>query len=423
MGLVNFVKFVWDYVTHPLNPTNLNRLNDGIDECAKAINDGLIKDTDGAIKANKSKDSEKLGGKDATAFKDANWVPAWTDVTGKPSTYPPSTHTHPYRPDTWVPAWTDVTGKPSTYPPSTHTHPYRPDTWVPAWTDVTGKPSTYPPSTHTHPYRPDTWVPAWTDVTGKPSTYPPSTHTHPYRPDTWVPAWTDVTGKPSTFPPSDHTHGLVSSSLKAPGGLDTLTNANFRTTLFGSAASGYNLSAGRWNATPSVLGGMNVYGTMMAWSGDDTHGFIAVDYSTASAMVGGGNANNIQWVKKLAFEGHTHDDLGGVKLLWGSLTSSGIELPHAGAGYTTTISIPDWHDCRVIGIAIAGGFYSSSKTTHSRILWVNRRTSTASIDLPVAIGSSSTENIVVRIDFDTNSVTLSQVSGSTTRTVVAIVGI
>lgn len=41
-------------------------------------------------------------------------------------------HTHP---------WTDITGKPSTFPPSTHSH---------GWTDITGKPSTFPPSAHSH---------------------------------------------------------------------------------------------------------------------------------------------------------------------------------------------------------------------------------------------------------------------------------
>ena len=38
---------------------------------------------------------------------------AWGDVTGKPETFPPATHTH---------AWDDVTGKPSTFAPATHTH-------------------------------------------------------------------------------------------------------------------------------------------------------------------------------------------------------------------------------------------------------------------------------------------------------------
>ena len=37
----------------------------------------------------------------------------WALITGKPTAYPPATHTH---------AWADVTGKPSTFAPSAHTH-------------------------------------------------------------------------------------------------------------------------------------------------------------------------------------------------------------------------------------------------------------------------------------------------------------
>ena len=39
----------------------------------------------------------------------------------------------------------------------------------------------------------------------------------------------------------------------------------------------------------------------MAFGGLDTHGFIQLEYGTPSAYVGGGNANKINWYKKLAF--------------------------------------------------------------------------------------------------------------------------
>ncbi len=41
-----------------------------------------------------------------------------------------------------------------------HAGLYRPNTWVPGWTDVTGKPSLFPPTSHTHDYN--------TDITNKP---------------------------------------------------------------------------------------------------------------------------------------------------------------------------------------------------------------------------------------------------------------
>lgn len=56
----------------------------------------------------------------------------WSKLSGKPSTFAPSAHTH---------AWGEVTGKPTTFTPSTHSH---------AWSAITSKPSTFAPSTHTH---------------------------------------------------------------------------------------------------------------------------------------------------------------------------------------------------------------------------------------------------------------------------------
>lgn len=59
----------------------------------------------------------------------------WETLTGKPATFPPSTHNHNtlYRPITYVPAWAEVTSKPATFPPATHGHSY---------TEITDKPST-----------------------------------------------------------------------------------------------------------------------------------------------------------------------------------------------------------------------------------------------------------------------------------------
>jgi hypothetical protein len=56
----------------------------------------------------------------------------WSTLTGKPSTFTPSAHTH---------AFSDITGKPATFAPSAHSHDY---------SEITGKPSTFPPSAHTH---------------------------------------------------------------------------------------------------------------------------------------------------------------------------------------------------------------------------------------------------------------------------------
>jgi hypothetical protein len=94
---------------------------------------------------------------------------------------------------------------------------------------------------------------------------------------------------------------LLRDSLSAPALIDTLTTSNFRTTLFGSTTNGYQISTSRWNNVPAPLSGLNAYGTMFAWAGSDTQGFIAMDYSTAGVKVGGGNGNLINWTKSLAF--------------------------------------------------------------------------------------------------------------------------
>ena len=97
---------------------------------------------------------------------------AWEDITGKPSTFSPETHTHAQYLESV--AWSIITGKPSTYPPESHMHSQYLESV--AWSIITGKPSTYPPETHMHSQYLESV--AWSIITGKPSTYPPETHTH-----------------------------------------------------------------------------------------------------------------------------------------------------------------------------------------------------------------------------------------------------
>jgi len=112
----------------------------------------------------------------------------------------------------------------------------------------------------------------------------------------------NITGNSGTVSSITNITGLMVNKLAAPALIDTLTTANFRSTLFGTTANGYQISAARWNTTPAPLGGLGSYGTMLSWSGSDTHGFIAMDYSAAALRVGGGNANNINWTRQVIIE-------------------------------------------------------------------------------------------------------------------------
>ncbi len=116
----------------------------------------------------------------------------------------------------------DIGGAPA------HTHPYRSDTWVPSWSDVTGKPSTFTPSAHTHPISEVTNL--QTSLNGKLGSTAQAVDSAMlegktlaevdtrYRSSTWVPGWTDITGKPSTFTPSAHSHTLSEISNSETGG-------------------------------------------------------------------------------------------------------------------------------------------------------------------------------------------------------------
>ncbi len=114
------------------------------------------------------------------------YKPTWSDVDSKPTTFPPSTHTH----SDYVVTTRTVNGKPLSDDVSLSAGDVgaRASSWVPAWNDVTSKPS-----------QATRW-PTWSEVTSKPDTFPPASHSH---------SWESVTSKPSTFPPSSHTHDYV----------------------------------------------------------------------------------------------------------------------------------------------------------------------------------------------------------------------
>lgn len=49
------------------------------------------------------------------------------------------------------------------------------------------------------------------------------------------------------------------------------------------------------------------HGSGIAWGRADTHGYLYMNYSSPEAYIGGGNANKLNWVKKISFSDHNHD--------------------------------------------------------------------------------------------------------------------
>ena len=89
----------------------------------------------------------------------SNHTHSWNNITGKPSSFTPSSHTHDDRYYTESEMNSKLSGKSDT----NHSH---------SWSSITNRPSTFTPSSHSH---------GWGDITGKPSTYTPSSHTHDER--------------------------------------------------------------------------------------------------------------------------------------------------------------------------------------------------------------------------------------------------
>ena len=97
------------------------------------------------------------------------------------------------------------------------------------WASLPGKPSEFPPASHTHTAAEVSDFAAavsavsppadWGTLTGKPATFPPDSHTHATSEITDFASavvavsppvdWSSLTGKPATFAPSAHTHAIA----------------------------------------------------------------------------------------------------------------------------------------------------------------------------------------------------------------------
>ncbi|AWY04856.1 minor tail protein [Microbacterium phage Floof] len=169
------------------------------------------------------------------AHNGSGWVyveTPWASVTGKPSTFPPSTHGHALT-DANITGTLPVNqgGTGATTPANaranleaaaaSHSH---------SWGEVTGKPTTFPPSSHTHSTDQLTsgTLPLGRGGTGATSASTAranigaaaASHTHD---------WDEVTGKPSSFPPSAHNHSatqITSGTLPISRGGTGASNAS-----------------------------------------------------------------------------------------------------------------------------------------------------------------------------------------------------
>lgn len=105
---------------------------------------------------------------------------AYSELSGVPTTFAPTAHTH---------LWAQITDKPLTFAPSTHSH---------SWAEITSKPATFTPSAHT--------LTSHSDVT---ITTPLTNHYISWNGTAWVNtqvSYNELSNIPSTFTPSAHNH-------------------------------------------------------------------------------------------------------------------------------------------------------------------------------------------------------------------------
>lgn len=81
--------------------------------------------------------------------------------------------------------------------------------------------------------------------------------------------------------------------------IDASFSTSFRTETKGNASTGDYISNIRTDS--SGVSYAPQYGAGLAWGSFDTHGYLNVNYLSAHAYLGSGNADKLNWIKELAF--------------------------------------------------------------------------------------------------------------------------
>ena len=134
--------------------------------------------------------------------------------------------------------WDEIDGKPTEFPPESHSHEIDDVNGLqdaldaaggtPAWDDVTGRPTEFPPEAHTHDQsevdgletRLETIEDSITSGGGFVDA-PDDGKLYGRQSEAWAevvipdaadPDWTDIQNKPTEFPPEDHTHDYLTEA-------------------------------------------------------------------------------------------------------------------------------------------------------------------------------------------------------------------
>ena len=220
--------------------------------------------------------------------------------------------------------WNDIQNKPSTFPPSAHTH---------IISDVTGL-SNVAVKAHTHENK--TTLDKFGEVNNKPTFNGEEI-------GSGVSSWNDLEDKPTTFPPSEHTHQIADvsglqdsldskvSSVNGQTGTVTIPNA--------SATEAGLMSA----ADKSKLDGIDMTGSTgdMLKSVYDTNNDGIVDHAAVADAIGTATATQVETAVS---QSHTHENKTTLDKLGetdGALTYDGVAVGGGGSGASSLAALSD----------------------------------------------------------------------------------
>lgn len=220
--------------------------------------------------------------------------------------------------------WNDIQNKPSTFPPSAHTH---------IISDVTGL-SNVAVKAHTHENK--TTLDKFGEVNNKPTFNGEEI-------GGGVSSWNDLEDKPTTFPPSEHTHQIADvsglqdsldskvSSVNGQTGTVTIPNA--------SATEAGLMSA----ADKSKLDGIDTTGSTgdMLKSVYDTNNDGIVDHAAVADAIGTATATQVETAVS---QSHTHENKTTLDKLGetdGALTYDGVAVGGGGSGASSLADLSD----------------------------------------------------------------------------------
>lgn len=220
--------------------------------------------------------------------------------------------------------WNDIQNKPSTFPPSAHTH---------IISDVTGL-SDVAVKAHTHENK--TTLDKFGEVNNKPTFNGEEI-------GSGVSSWNDLEDKPTTFPPSEHTHQIADvsglqdsldskvSSVNGQTGTVTIPNA--------SATEAGLMSA----ADKSKLDGIDTTGSTgdMLKSVYDTNNDGIVDHAAVADAIGTATATQVETAVS---QSHTHENKTTLDKLGeadGALTYDGVAVGGGGSGASSLADLSD----------------------------------------------------------------------------------